>query len=108
MILDILEENRVMMKKGNLEEGWIMGKREMPAKEHRTQRRPQDSRKSQDNRRPRDSRRTQDSRNHREIEDRKKAGGSWRKFTIIRQNPWQEIEEDQELTKNHRKTEKKL
>lgn len=39
-----------------------MGKREMPAKEHRTQRRPQDSRKSQDNRRPRDSRRTQDSR----------------------------------------------
>lgn len=39
-----------------------MGKREMPAKEHRTQRRPQDSRKSQDNRRPRDSRRMQDSR----------------------------------------------
>ena len=39
-----------------------MGKREMPAKEHRTQRRPQDRRKSQDNRRPRDSRRTQDSR----------------------------------------------
>ena len=46
--------------------------------------------------------------NHREIEDRKKAGGSWRKFTIIRQNPWQEIEEDQELTKNQRETEKKL
>ena len=46
--------------------------------------------------------------NHREIEDRKKAGRSWRKFTIIRQNPWQEIEEDQELTKNHRETGKKL
>lgn len=85
-----------------------MGKREMPAKEHRTQRRPQDSRKSQDNRRPRDSRRTQDSRKPQGNRRPEKAGGSWRKFTIIRQNPWQEIEEDQELTKNQRETEKKL
>ena len=48
-------------------------KEKCPQKEHRTQRRPQDSRKSQDNRRPRDSRRMQDSRNHREIEDRQKS-----------------------------------
>ena len=85
-----------------------MGKREMPAKEHRTQRRPQDSRNLKITEDLGTAGGCKIVENHKGNRRPEKAGRSWRKFTIIRQNPWQEIEEDQELTKNHRETGKKL
>lgn len=85
-----------------------MGKREMPAKEHRTQRRPQDSRKSQDNRRPRDSRRMQDSR---KPQGNRRPEKSREELEEVYYNPAKSMAGDRRgsgTNKNHRETGKKL
>lgn len=78
-----------------------MGKREMPAKEHRTQRRPQDSRKSQDNRRPRDSRRTQDSR---KPQENRRPEKSRRELEEVYYNPAKSMAGDRRGSGNNKKS----